>query len=632
MSLTQPIPLGWFLLAAATLLPAQQPEVTGELRLWHKVTLTWTGPQASESGAANPFLDYRLDVTFTHRSGAPAHIVPGYFAADGDAARTSAADGSKWRVHFAPGKTGEWTYRASMRKGARIAVAEAGASAGGTAVDGIDGSTGTLRIGPSNKRGADFRARGRLGYVGEHFLRFAGNNEYFLKIGTDSPETLLAYQDFDGTSTRKVPLKKYEPHLRDWRPGDPSWKDGKGKGLIGALNYLAAKGLNSISFLTYSAGGDGDNVWPHVSPDDKLRMDVSKLDQWQIVFDHAQAKGLYLHFKMQEQENDDNRIGPEARVGSVPAALDEGRLGPERKLYLRELIARFGYHLALNWNLGEENTQSPEEQRDMAKFLKETDPYQHHIVVHTFPPWQDRVYSKLLGEQSVLTGASLQMAWDQVHQRTLQWRRASAQSGRRWVVANDEQGSAAHGVPPDDGYQGFAGKDRQGKAIHNMHDIRKRTLWANLMAGGAGVEYYFGYQLAENDLVAEDFRSRDKSWDYCRIAHGFFRDHRIPFWEMEPADALAGNPAEANGVFVLARKGSLYLVYLPEARSSQSLDLSGVTGALTVRWFNPRAGGPLAKGSTASVKGGGIVDLGTPPPPPRPPSGTGDDWLAVVRK
>ena len=26
------------------------------------------------------------------------------------------------------------------------------------------------------------------------------------------------------------------------------------------------------------------------------------------------------------------------------------------------------------------------------------------------------------------------------------------------------------------------------------------------MGGGAGVEYYFGYQLAENDLVAEDWR------------------------------------------------------------------------------------------------------------------------------
>ena len=40
----------------------------------------------------------------------------------------------------------------------------------------------------------------------------------------------------------------------------------RGKGLIGALNYLAEKGLNAFSFLTYNAGGDGDQVWPFVQP------------------------------------------------------------------------------------------------------------------------------------------------------------------------------------------------------------------------------------------------------------------------------------------------------------------------------------------------------------------------------
>lgn len=600
---------------------ASPPKVAGERKLWHKVTLTWTGPQASEAGNDNPFTGYRLDVTFTHKSGSPVYRVPGYFAADGNASASSATAGNQWRVHFAPDKTGEWTYKASMVKGPGVAVKS---DAQGASVAEVDGDTGTLKIAVSDKKGVDFRAKGRLGYVGEHYLRFAGNNEYFLKAGTDSPETLLAYEDFDGTITRKVPLKKYTPHLGDWKPGDPSWKDGKGKGLIGALNYLSAKGLNSISFLTYAAGGDGDNVWPHASapqdsPDAKLRMDVSKLDQWQVVFDHAQAKGLYLHFKLQEQENDDNRVGQEARTGNVPAAMDGGKLGPERKLYLREMIARFGYNLALNWNLGEENTQSAEEQRDMAKFISATDPYRHHIVVHTFPPWQDDVYTKLVGEQSVLTGASLQMMWNQVNRRTLQWRRESAKTGRKWVVANDEQGSASHGVPPDDGYQGFAGKDRQGKPVHNMHDIRKQTLWGNLLAGGAGVEYYFGYLLAENDLVAEDFRSRDKSWDYCRFALGFFRDNRIPFWQME------GSPA-VDGKFLFSKKGEVYLLYLPNGGPA-SLDLSEAKGNLSVTWFNPRAGGALRKGTVSSVRGGTKqADLGAPPDSPA------EDWLAVVKR
>jgi hypothetical protein len=612
-----------FLLTLTAALPAAPPAITGDQKLWHKITLTFAGPAASESGTPNPFLDYRLDVTFTHRSGSPVYKVPGYFAADGNAAQSSATSGNQWRVHFAPNKTGEWTYKVSLLQGPGVAVD----NTKGEPVAALHGGSGTLKIAPSDKRAPDFRAKGRLQYTGEHFLRFAGNNEYFLKAGADSPETLLAYEDFDGTTTRKIALKKYAPHLGDWRPGDPTWKNGKGKGLIGAVNYLAAKGMNVMSFLTFNTAGDGDNVWPHLTPDDQLRMDVSKLDQWQIVFDHAQAKGIYLHFKLQEQENDDNRLvvsgggtpdGPIVAVRNVPAALDDGLLGPERKLYLRELIARYGYALALNWNLGEENTQSPSEQRDMAKYIKDTDPYQHHLVVHTFPQWQDQVYSEIIGEKSVLTGASLQMMWNQVHERTLQWRKASADSGRRWVVANDEQGSAAHGVPPDDGYQGFAGKDRQGKSIHSMHDIRKKTLWGNLMAGGAGVEYYFGYQLAENDLVAEDFRSRDKSWDFCRYALNFFRDEKIPFWEMANEDALS------TGAYVLARKNSLYLVYLENAHPV-SLDLSGAPGAYSVRWFNPRTGGPLLTGSVKSVKGGAKADLGAPPT-------NTDDWLAIVRR
>ena len=118
------------------------------------------------------------------------------------------------------------------------------------------------------------------------------------------------------------------------------------------------------------------------------------------------------------------------------------------------------------------------------------------------------------------------MAGTQTHQRTLKWVTESAKAGKPWVVANDEQGGADTGVPPDLGYEGYDGKKKDGNAVQTTDDIRKATLWGNLMAGGAGVEYYFGYQLPQNDLVCEDWRSRDKSWDYCRIALEFFRDEQ----------------------------------------------------------------------------------------------------------
>ena len=598
-------------------------EVSGELKEWHKVTLDLAGPYAHEQDIGpNPFTDYRFSVTFTHQSGAPVYTVPGYFAADGNAAETSAESGNVWRAHFAPDRSGKWTYLVSFLQGESAAL-EPGV---GDVMAPYHGASGSFRIGKSDKRGADFRAKGRLRYVGGHYLQHAGNGEFFLKAGPDAPETILSFADFDGTVAMKTnaPVKTWEPHAKDFKDGDPSWQNGKGKGLIGALNYLASKGLNSFSFLPYNAGGDGDNVWPFVSRDEKFHYDCSKLDQWGIVLEHAQSLGIYLHFKLQETEIDDNRHRERAMV---PESLDGGKLGPERKLYLRELIARFSHNLALNWNLSEENTQSYEEQNDMAEFILNTDPYDHHIVVHTYPNAQDEVYRALLGHRSVLTGASLQNPWNRVHQRTLQWVEASRASGKPWVVANDEQNPANQGVPPDPGYKGFSGwaEANEPDKQYNLHDIRKYTLWGNLMAGGAGVEYYFGYRLPENDLVCEDFRSRDRTWDYCRLALRFFRNKAIPFWHMRNDNSLVGNTENDNSRYCFAKEGEIYLVYLPEGGTCD-LDLSAASGIFQVRWFNPRTGGRLLRGSVRHVMGGNTVSLGDSP------SDVDEDWLVVIRK
>ena len=610
-------------------------EISGELKQWHKVTLTLDGPYAHELDMQpNPFTDLAFNVTFTHESGTPNYTVPGYFAADGEAANSSAQSGTKWRVHLSPDKAGPWNYVVSVKRGPIAALA-----GGGTAVTPFNGKTGSFIIAPTDKTGRDFHAKGRLQYVGKHHLQFAGSKDFFLKAGPDSPETLLACADFDDTVALKktVPLKTWAPHLQDWKPGDPTWRDGKGKGLIGALNYLAGKGVNAFSFLTYNAAGDGDNIWPFVERNDKLHYDCSKLDQWGIVFDHATMLGLYLHFKLQENESDDERLGMGRKESQLHEALDGGRLGIERKLYCRELIARFGHALALNWNIGEENTQSTDEVRDMVKYLHDTDPYQHHIVLHTFPPEQEKVYTPLLGDKSLLTGVSLQNSWKAAHQKTLRWLRESDAAGRPWIVANDEQNPASLGVPPDPGYKGHNGiaeePNPKGPAKegftaskpYTMHDVRKLTLWGNLMAGGAGVEYYFGYQLPENDLVCEDFRSRDKSWDYCRIALEFFRDEKIPFADMKNTNALIGNTQDDNSKFCFAKAGELYLVYLPNGGTTD-IDLSAATGAFTVKWFNPRAGGKLVDGVVLSVIGGEKTSLGARP------TEAGEDWLAVVRK
>ncbi|MDF7825698.1 DUF5060 domain-containing protein [Pontiellaceae bacterium B12227] len=589
-------------------------EISGELKKWHKVTLTLDGPFAHElDNKPNPFTDRRMDVTFVHESGSPEYVVPGYFAADGNAGETSADCGTKWRAHLSPDKAGKWSYTISF-KGAKQ-----------------DGTTGEFKVGKSDKSGRDLRGKGRLQYNGTRYLRYADSGEWFLKAGADAPETLLGYADFDNTTAnlpKKCPLKTYSAHSMDWKPGDPTWKGGKGKGLIGAVNYLADKGVNAFSFLTYNAGGDGDNVWPHVARADKLHFDCSKLDQWGIVFDHGTAKGMYLHFKLQETENDDKRGKNEQ--GKLNA-LDGGKFGIEREAYLREMIARFGHNLALNWNMGEENTQLLDELEPMASYIRQTDPYGHNLVLHTYPNQQDKVYDWFIGRKDMLSGVSIQNSdVAKTHTDTLKWVTKSEVAGHPWIVAFDEAGNAGVGTPPDPDWPGMdealAGiaKGKQKMKVPSIDDIRSEVLWGTLMAGGTGVEYYFGYRLPENDLLAEDWRSRDQTWDYSRIALNFFQDEKVPFWKMTNANALVGNRENSNRAYCLAQKGAFYLVYLRKAEGA-SLDLSGESGKFKVYWFNPRDGGKLQRGSVKKISGGQVVSLGTPP------ADANQDWVVIIK-
>ena len=572
--------------------------ISGEMKQWHKVALTIDGPEASEEGDPNPFMGYRLYVTFTHPATGLTYQVPGYFAADGEAANTSASSGNKWRAHLAPDHAGKWNYVVSFRKGSGVAISDDATA--GEAVAPVDGLRGTFEIAPTDKSGRDFRSKGRLNYVGKHHLRFAGNNEFFLKAGVDAPENLLAYADFDGdfaTDGHKDKLvKNWQPHVQDWKLGDPSWKGGKGKGLIGAVNYLASQGLNVFSFLTLNIEGDDRNVFPYTNYDQRERLDCSKLDQWEIVLSHGQRLGMYLHFKTQEAENVN--------------LLDKGGLGPQRKLYYRELIARFGHHLALNWNLGEEvglgHKVSTEKKVAWANYFAQHDPYHHHIVIHN-----GNNHFDLLGDASALTGFSLQTNkadFRNVHGATLKYLRRSVEAGKPWVVACDEPGDALHSLIPD-------------AEDPTRDNARQNALWGNLMAGGAGVEWYFGYKHAHSDLTCQDFRVRENMWKQCRIALDFFRHQKIPFWDMGNANKLL---VSENGYCLAHPDGNLYLVYAKNA-SETALDLTEASGVFEVRWFDPRNGGALQAGSVQTVKGGGKFSLG------QPPADTDRDWLAVVK-
>ncbi len=107
--------IAYILLFLGFHLSASEAKISGELKQWHKITLTVDGPVATEEyNAPNPFLDYRMTVIFTHESGRPRYEVPGYLLADGKAAQSAAVSGNKWRTYLSPGKSGRWTYEATI--------------------------------------------------------------------------------------------------------------------------------------------------------------------------------------------------------------------------------------------------------------------------------------------------------------------------------------------------------------------------------------------------------------------------------------------------------------------------------------------------------------------------------------
>ncbi|MFC2087277.1 DUF5060 domain-containing protein [Bacteroidota bacterium] len=569
----------------------EKANLTGELKKWHKVTLSFEGPQCNESDTImNPFKDYRLLVTFTNRS--KTYKVPGYFAADGNAAETGAESGNIWRVHFCPDEEDTWNYLASFRKGENIATSDNPAE--GTAVKSIDGASGSFDIEPTDKSGRDFRGKGLLKYVGEHYLQFAGTGEYFLKQGADAPENLFAYRDFDGNfkddGYGDKFIKSWEAHIKDWKTGDPTWQDGKGKGLIGAINYLASEEMNVFSFLTMNINGDDKNVFPYVSYDDFTHFDCSKLDQWEIIFEQGTKLGMFLHFKMLEAENE--------------LLFNEGNLGLERILYYRELIARFGHNPALNWNLGEEVSKATTEQKQSwAHYFWTHDPYQHHVVIHN----GRHNHFDLMGPEFDLTGFSLQTNhpdFNGVHSRVLRYYKESEKAGKPWAVACDEPGDASHGLRPD------------WDAGNSHEDGRKNGIWGTFTAGGWGNEWYFGYKHDHSDLTCEDFRSRDKFWDYCRYALQFFVNNNIPVNQMVPNDDLVSSG------WCLAEEGKVYVVYLPEGGTTE-LTINK-EGEYTIQWYDPRNGGNLKQGSVASISGEGEKSLGTAP------DNKNKDWAILV--
>ena len=578
-------------------LQAQTAKVSGTLKQWHKISISVTIPGAALSESATTFKDHRMDVIFTSPNGKKIRV-PGFFAADNKAANSSAKSGNTYKAYLRPNVTGTWKYEALFYKKTNVALNAV--SQLGTPTYRVSGTVGSIAA--SDKRSPDLRSKGRLSYQAKgtntqkRYLRFEGNKEYFLKLGPDSPENLLNYTAFDRDAVRAncsvCKPHTYSPHGQNYQSGDITWKGGKGKNLVGALNYLSDQKMNAISMSLF--GGDDINVFPWSKLSDKYTFDVSKLEQWELVFDHAEKKGLLLHFKLAENENWD--------------ALNSNQL----KIYYREMVARFGHHLAIEWNISEEYRGSAASAMERINWLAAIDPWQSHRVIHTYPG-EHKKYQEWLSLKAKLTGASIQTSNANNYSGAfsgrdgiLTWVNNSQEASSPWVVTSDEQNSGVQGV--------FTSASISNSTV--VPEARTKVLWKTLIAGGAGVMWYGGSQ---GDFKTENFNRFSTLFKWSRYAIvDFFKKNNIAFWNAKNVDELVSNKT----AHCLAEAGKTYIVYL-EKGGTTTLNLSKHSKNFKIQWFNPRTGGNLQSGSKTMVKGGSTVAIGNPP------SGSGD-WVALL--
>lgn len=590
--------------------------VGGDLTKWHTVTVDFTGPASSETATTNPFTDYRLDVTFTHTNTGKTYVVPGFFDGDGNGGGT----GDVWRTRFNPDEAGQWSYTAAFRTGANVATADTTAL-GGFATTGPNGQTGNFTVAGLDTNASGFKAQGRLEYVGGHYLKFRDGG-YWIKGGADSPENFLGYSGFDNTPEYN---HQYAPHASDWNPGDPNWTNDAsngsgstrtGQNIIGALNYLGTKNVNSIYFLPMNIGGDGKDTWPYLGPinpngnssNDNTRFDISKLTQWETVFTHAQEQGINLNVVLNEAETNNKR------------ELDNATLGPERKLFYRELIARFGHHNAMQWMISEEYNRNrnsngelaPSTVKAFAQFIQDIDPYDHPISVHNgnYDNWPNN--TKFPSEHSNVSSVGQRNEWEPFIGDPL-FSLTSYQHYDENDLGDDveyfRQRSAAAGHP-------IAVMVDEPESIDalSVDNVRKSMTYDIFLSGG-GVEWF----VHNGDQSLEDFRNFETVWEQTWHARKFVQEN-LPFWEMDPDDGLLRNEdTDFGGGEVFAKAGEVYAFYLPDGsnddgpgQSAPEINLTADTAKrFRMRWYDPRTG--LFDATAVEFTGGDWVSVGLTP-------------------
>ena len=209
--------------------------------------------------------------------------------------------------------------------------------------------------------------------------------------------------------------------------------------------------------------------------------------------------------------------------------------GAKRRIYFREMVARFGAFVAPTWNLGEETKLATDVLAETAAYISSLDPYRHPVTMHSYPAEKER-YRPMLGTASTLTGMSMQSlygSFDDVRGDIVKWSTAAREKGRPMIIGYDELGGPFYGAPfvidicRHCARRGSSRYDARffcafdpivliiGRKQSGMPSRLEQRVSRSIMVffGGCG------------DLDCQDHRSRSEVWEDGARAVGFFEKY-----------------------------------------------------------------------------------------------------------
>jgi hypothetical protein len=244
--------------------------------------------------------------------------------------------------------------------------------------------------------------------------------------------------------------------------------------------------------------------------------------------------------------------------------------GPDEYRFIRYAVARLAPFSNITWDLGDDldSFRSDSWTRQTGTLVKQWDPYRHLATSHPVKP----VHQDRASEWFDFT--SFQEWSRRQHAFMLDERRQQERTGRIIPQTNEEYGYEDH-------YPLYsAGVDSESA------DALRRSAWDIVMAGGyqtTGETARRGTNIWPNTgggwLNGRGDDSMTMLQGYARMVE-FFTG--FEWWQTSPHDELV-----SNGAYCLAKPGTIYAVYLPNA-GSVSLRLE--PGRYTGFWYNPSTG------------------------------------------